>query len=269
MHEHSSLSLRIIKLLFEHFPYYINYELQPISVNVRTFFNSIQFILFYYSSFPNYANYVMLFRNPAQAQAFAYPSIQYAQPGLVGPTQVPTAVAAQPHLAAPQSTLAATLFNPTLDGTAVLPSPEPTATLPAGTLLLQPAVDYAQQLHHPQQLHHTQQYYPHQLTSPYDYLQSLQKPNPTSLLDSYVPSSLIWAAQRQRNAPLLNRHNLYPIHGNFIAPTIAAHPAQQFYQHHGSHQPGYNTIAYSTVQGYSKRSPKLVTERPLKLKKRN
>lgn len=208
----------------------------------------------------------MVIRNPAHAQAFAYPSIQYAhaQPGLVGPTQVPTAVAAQPHLAPPQSTLAATFINPTIDGTAVLPSSEPTA-LPAGTLLLQPAVDYPQQLHH-----HSQQYYPHQLTSPYDILQSLQKPNPTSLLDSYVPSSVIWAAQRQRNtAALLNhRQILHPIHGNFIAPTIAAHPAHQFYQHHGSHQPGYNTIAYSTVQGYSKRSPKLVAERPLKLKKR-
>lgn len=198
----------------------------------------------------------MVFRNPAHAQPFAYPSIQYAQPGLVAPTQIPTAVAAQPHLSAPQSTLAATFINPTIDATAVLPSPEPTG-IPAGTLLLQPAIDYSQQ------------YYPHQLTSPYDILQSLQKPNPTSLLDSYVPSSVIWAAQRQRNAPLLNRQILHPIHGNFIAPTIAAHPAQQFYQHHGSHQPGYNTIAYSTVQGYSKRSPKLVTERPLKLKKRN
>lgn len=194
----------------------------------------------------------MVFRNPAPAQTFAYPSIQYAQPGFVAPTQIPTAVAAQPHLATPQSTLAATFINPSIEATAVLPSPEPTA-IPAGTLLLQP-------------LHHSQQYYPHQLTSPYDILQSLQKPHPTSLLDSYVPSSVIWAAHRQRNAALLNRQILHPIHGNFIA-----HPAQQFYQqhHHGSHQPGYNTIAYSTAQGYSKRSPKLVTERPLKLKKRN
>lgn len=211
----------------------------------------------------------MIFRNPAQAQAIAYPSIQYAQPGLVAPTQVPTAVAAQQHLAAPHSTLAATFLNPTsgnyptIDATAVLPSPEPTA-IPTGTLLLQPTVDYAQQLHH------SQQYYPHQLTSPYDILQTLQKQNPTSLLDSYVPSSVIWAAQRQRSAALLNRQILHPIHGNFLTPTIAAHPTQQFYQHHhGSHQPGYNTIAYSTVQGYSKRSPKLVSERPLKLKKRN
>lgn len=205
----------------------------------------------------------MVFRNPqGHAQAFAYPSVQYAQPGLVAPTQVPTAVAAQPHLANPQSTLAATFINPTIDGTAVLPPPQPTS-IPAGTLILQPAIDYSHQLHH------SQQYYPHQLTTPYDLLQSLQKPHPTSLLDSYVPSSVIWAAaHRQRNAPLLNRQYLHPIHGNFIAPTIA-HPAQQFYQQHGSHQPAYNTIAYSTAQGYSKRSPKLVSERPLKLKKRN
>lgn len=228
------------------------------------FIHSNHFLLFFFcSSFPNY---VMIFRNPqSHAQAFSYPSIQYAQPGLVGPTQVPTAVAPQPHLAAPQSTLAATFINPTIGATAVLPSPEPTA-IPAGTLLLQPAVDYSHQLHH----HHAQQYpqYAHQLT--YDILQSLQKPHPTSLLDSYVPSSVIWAtAQRQRNSPFLNRQILHPIHGNFITPTIA-HPAQQFYQQpHGSHQPGYNTIAYSTAQAYSKRSPKLVTERPLKLKKRN
>ena len=207
----------------------------------------------------------MVFRNPAQGQAFAHPSIQYAQPGLFAPAQIPTALptalAAQPHLAAPQPTLAAALFNPAIDATAVLQQHEP-AQLSAGTLLLQPAIDYTHQQH---QQH---QFYPqHQFISSFDILQSLQKPNPTSLLDSYVPSSVIWAAQRQRNAALLNRQILHPIHGNFIAPTLT-HPQQQFYQF-GSHQPGYNTIAYSTAQGYSKRSPKLVTERPLKLKKWN
>lgn len=214
--------------------------------------------IFISSSFPNY---VMIFRNPTHSQAFAYQPIQYAQSGLVAPTQVPTAVAAQPHLTAPQSTLAAAFLNQNLDTTAVLTPPEPTA-IPAGTLFLHPAADYSQQLHH------SHQYYPQQLTS-FDILQSLQKPHPTSLLDSYVPSSVIWAAQRQRNTALLNRQILRPIHGNYVGPTIA-HPVQQFYRH-GSHQPGYNTIAYSTMQGYSKRSPKLVTERPfpLKLKKRN
>lgn len=201
----------------------------------------------------------MVIRNPAHAHAIQYaPSIQYAQHGLVaGPTQVPTAVGPQPHLAAPQSTLAATFLNPTLDGTAVLPPAEPTV-IPGGTLFLQPTIDYPQQ----------HQFYPQQLTS-LDILQALQKPHPNSLLDSYVPSSVIWAAQRQRNSALLNRQLLHPLHGNFAGPTIS-HPLQQFY-HHGSHQPGYNTIAYSTAQGYSKRSPKLVTERPhpLKLKKRN
>lgn len=195
----------------------------------------------------------MLFRNPAHGQA-----IQYAQHGLVGgPTQVPTAVAAQPHLSAPQSTLAATFINPGLDATAVLPTPEPTA-LPGGALFLQPTIDYSHQ------------YYPHpqQLTS-LDILQSLQKPHPSNLLESYVPSSVIWAAQRQRNAGLFGRQFLHPNHGNFAGHTLA-HPLQQFYQH-GLHpiNNAYNTIAYSTAQGYSKRSPKLVTERPLKLKKRN
>lgn len=224
----------------------------------------------------------MVIRNPNQAQAYAIPSIQYAQQALV--TQTENGVAQQ-HLSGAQPTLAASFLNPTLDGTAVLPAPESTA-IPHATLQyaavpqlqyapqaqqyapqalhLQPAVQYVQS----PQLHHSQQYYPspQHFTSPLDIYHSLQKHHPTSLLDSYIPSSVILAAQRQRNAALINRQFFHAVSGNFGTPSFA-HP-MQFYQQ-GSHQPGYNTIAYSTAQSYSKRSPKLVTERPLKLNKRN
>lgn len=224
-------------------------------------------------------NYIMVFRNPSHAQAYAMPSIQYAQSALVGPGEAPVP---QQHLTAPQSPLAASFVSPTIDtAAAVLPAPDSTA-IPHATLQyavpsqlqyapqalhLQPAVDYvAPQLSH--QLHHSQPYYPSPYTSPVDIFHSLHKHHPTSLLDSYIPSSVILAAQRQRNSALINRQILHAVSGNFAAsPAFHAHPTQFFHQ--GSHQPGYNTIAYSTAQGYSKRSPKLVTERPLKLNKRN
>lgn len=221
----------------------------------------------------------MVIRNPnqAHAQAYAIPSIQYAQQAALV-TQAENGVPQQ-HVSGPQPTLAASFINPTLDGTAVLPAPESTA-IPAGTIQYAavPQLQYAPQALHLQsavqyvpspQLQHSQQYYPSQqhFTSPLDIYHSLQKHHPTSLLDSYVPSSVIWAAQRQRNAALINRQFLQAVSGNFGGTPSFAHP-MQFYQQ-GSHQPGYNTIAYSTAQGYSKRSPKLVTERPLKLNKRN
>lgn len=234
----------------------------------------------------------MLFRNPTHTQAYAVPSIQYAQPTLVAsaeqtaPAQhltAPQPLDGAQHLAPPQPTLAATFVNPTLDGTAVLPAPESTANPSATFQYAIPQLQYApQQLHlhpvapqslhlqpefiAPPQVHNPHQYYASShLPSPVDIYHSLQKHHPTSLLDSYIPSSLIWA-QRQRNAALINRQLLHAVSGNFASPTLA-HPTQFFQQ--GSHQPGYNTIAYSTAQGYSKRSPKLVTERPLKLKPRN
>lgn len=212
-------------------------------------------------------NYVMLFRNAGHAQAYTFPSIQYAQQPLAPAEQA----APQHQLAAPQPTLAASF--PTLEGTAVLPSPESSA-VPTAAVQYVPHIQYAapQQLHlqpaveylAPHQLHHSHQYYPTHFTSPLDIYHSLQKHQPTSLLDSYVPSSVLLAAQRQRHTPLINRQLLHPFPAHFAS---LAHPTQ-FY-HQGSHQPGYNTIAYSTAQGYSKRSPKLVTERPLKLNKRN
>lgn len=214
----------------------------------------------------------MLFRSPSHTQAYAIPSIQYSQQTLVSPAEEPSHQ--HQELSAPQPTIAAAYVNPTVENTAVLPAPD-TSSIPAATLQyslpqlqyaahLQP-VEYAQQYiaPPPQQLHHTHQYYPSQhFTSPIDIYHSLQKHQPSSLLDSYIPSSVILAAQRQRNAGF-NRQILHAVPGGFPFQ----HPSQ-FY-HQGSHQPGYNTIAYSTAQGYSKRSPKLVTERPLKLNKRN
>lgn len=267
--------------------------LHPFDFIFLFFSNSMTFLFYFYCFFvffPSFIvcltknicrslpNYVMVIRNPnhaqAQAQAYAIPSIQYAQ---VTPAE-------QQHLNGPQPTLAASYVNPsTIDGTAVLQAPEstaiPTATLQYATvpqlqyapqaLHLQPAVEYvpsSQQQFYPTQ-HHSQQYYPSsQFTSPLDIYHTLQKHHPTSLLDSYIPSSVILAAQRQRNAALINRQILHAVSGNFGTSSFS-HPSH-FYQQ-GSHQPGYNTIAYSTVQGYSKRSPKLVTDRPLKLNKRN
>lgn len=233
-------------------------------------------------------NYVMLFRNPTHTQAYAIPSIQYAQPAQLVATSDQSAPAqhltAPQNLAASQPTLSATFVNPTIDGTAVLQSPESTA-IPSATLQYAiPQLQLApQQLHlqqvapqtlhlqpefiAPPQIHNPHQYYSSSshLPSSFDLYHSLQKHQPTSLLDSYIPSSVIWA-QRQRNAALINRQLLHAVSGNFASQTYA-HPTLFFQQ--GSHQPGYNTIAYSTAQGYSKRSPKLVTERPLKLKPRN
>lgn len=233
----------------------------------------------------------MLFRNPTHTQAYAIPSIQYAQPAIqyAGDQTAPAQHLTAPQLSAAQPTLAATYVNPTIDGAAaVLPAPEstaiPTATLQYAaipqlqlapqplhlhpvapqSLHLQPEFIAPPQVHNPHQYYSSPSSSPH-YASPVDIYHSLQKHQPTSLLDSYIPSSVIWA-QRQRNAALINRQLLHAVSGNFAAPTLA-HPTQ-FYQQ-GSHQPGYNTIAYSTAQGYSKRSPKLVTERPLKLKPRN
>lgn len=74
---------------------------------------------------------------------------------------------------------------------------------------------------------------------------------PNSLLESYVPSSVI--LQRQR--ALQQARQLYHPSIGSNSPSI-----------YGNHQPGYNTIAYSTYQGYTyaKRSPKAVTANNIK-----
>lgn len=80
------------------------------------------------------------------------------------------------------------------------------------------------------------QNYAQQFTPTIDFFGSFNKQH-TSLLDSYIPSSVIIARQRALGRQL----------------------AQSAANTHGSHQPGYNTIAYSTPQGYgyAKRSPKI------------
>lgn len=84
---------------------------------------------------------------------------------------------------------------------------------------------------------------PHHPITNLDLLSPFGK-QPGSLLESYVPSSVILARQRA----LQGRQILQPVVGT--AAIIQ-----------GNHQPGYNTIAYSTYQGYTyaKRSPKAVT----------
>lgn len=102
-----------------------------------------------------------------------------------------------------------------------------------------------------------------QVSGPYDFLRSLFHKQPANLIDSYIPSNLLYAMQRNRHAAIANAHVLsaLPPSPNFGTPTLG-HPSHLFQQ--GSHQPGYNTIAYSTNQNYFKRSPKLNTDHPSK-----
>lgn len=218
----------------------------------------------------------MLFRNPTHTSAYALPggSIQYSSPLISSTVPGPQTTPPSPALQ--------TYIPPTVDGTAVLAGPEPTA-IPGATfqyavppLAAQP-IQFQQIEYNPQPLHNAQ-FYP--FSSPFDIYNSLHiHKQPTSLLDSYIPSSVILAAQRQRNAALAHRQHSHPLvnsqfshslTNSFPAPSLS-HPTTFYHQgsHQGSHQPGYNTIAYSTAQGYSKRSPKLVSERPLKLTKVN
>lgn len=203
----------------------------------------------------------MVFRNPqAHTQAIALPGvhgqIQYAQA---------TAPSSQPsqHLTAPQ---------PTIATAAVLPVPESSAIPTAAIQFAFPASHYPPPHAHPLQFaqpiqlpafeyaaiapQHTHAPQHSFYQSPFDFFHQRQ---PASLLDSYIPSSVI-LAQRQRGL------RLHALPSNFQTATLP-HPTH-FY-HQGSHQPGYNTIAYSTAQGFSKRSPKLTTDRPLKLSKLN
>lgn len=128
-------------------------------------------------------------------------------------------------------------------------------------LQLQPTIEYPS---HPYQTHHQPHAVPHifqpQLSAPYDLLRSLFHKQPANLIESYIPSSLLYTMQRNRNAAFTNAHILSAVPTpNFAAPTLG-HPTHLFQQ--GSHQPGYNTIAYSAPQLYQKRSPKLLSEHP-------
>lgn len=214
----------------------------------------------------------MLFRNPTHTAAYAISGGQIQYPGttVISPSVQPTAPTNAAYAAA----------QPTIDGTAVLAAPESTA-IPAATIQYALPAQFA--THHqlqyqpieftasapapvPVSIGHNQQFY--HFASPIDVFHSLAAhKHPTSLLDSYIPSSVILAAQRQRGASLSHAGRSAHHVPTALFQPAATHPTA-FY-HQGSHQPGYNTIAYSTAQGYSKRSPKLVTDRPLKLNKIN
>lgn len=136
-------------------------------------------------------------------------------------------------------------------------------------LQVHPTIEYSPHPYHPaHQTHATipQIYQPQISAGPYDFLRSLFHKQPANLIDSYIPSSLLYTMQRNRNAAISNAHILSALPApNFAAPTLG-HPTHLFQQ--GSHQPGYNTIAYSTAQGYLKRSPKLHSEHPPKANKK-
>lgn len=196
-------------------------------------------------------------RSPTHASAYAFSNapIQYAPSTVVPPTAQSSA----------SPTLSAYIAR-TIDGTTVLTAPE-SAAIPAATiqytlpsLTAQPIqfnpIEYNT---HPAQTAH---YYPYPFTSPIDIYGSFQAhKHPSSLLDSYTPSSTILAAQRYRNGALMNHKPIYGPPNSFSSSVLRY--SLPLYQQ-GSHQPGYNTIAYSTAQSYSKRSPKLITEPPLK-----
>lgn len=216
----------------------------------------------------------MIFRSSPAAhthtQAYAVPNvppIQYSNVENDAPQHLQSTPSQ--HLAAPQPTVSYAARPNPIEETAVLHAPESTA-IPAfqyiiptashhhhvtGPLQLQQPIEYALQPHHPieyhaplQKLNYLQHFSPPHFTPTLDLFGQYNK-HPHNLLDSYIPSSVVLARQRGlTNIGGGGGRNL--LHAN----SQATHLIQ-----HGSHQPGYNTIAYSTYQdysGYTKRSPK-------------
>lgn len=240
-------------------------------------------------NFRNHQNYIMVlpFRNiPTHTHAYTLPSLPFQYHSHHG--SLPNIQAThQTHLVAPQPTIA---YAPTVpaEENSVLHTPETTAipspaihysitpshqvtSLPhahslqyAPHIQVQPSLQYilppkqtieyqaAAPLHKPSHLNigpqytHTQNYA--QSYAPTLDLFGAYNKQPKTLLDSYVPSSVVLAHQRQLGRPFYNH----------LAPSIGV-------QQQGSHQSGYNTIAYSTFQGYghSKRSPISIATAPL------
>lgn len=205
----------------------------------------------------------MIFRSSPAAQAHTQ---AYAVPNVPSIQLSPTP---NQHLSAPQPTIGYAARPNPLEETAVLHAPESTAIpsfqyiIPTGShhvpahtvpLNLPQPIEYA--LHppsHPLEYHvplhkpNFLQHYGQHFTPALDLFGQYNK-QPISLLDSYIPSSLVLARQRGLIGGGAGRNLLHS------APPHATHLIQQ-----GSHQPGYNTIAYSTHQDYSayaKRSPK-------------
>lgn len=225
----------------------------------------------------------MIFRSSPAAQAHtqAYgvpngPSIQYSSVESEQHVQP----APNQHLSAPQPTVSYAARPNPLEETAVLHAPESTAIpsfqyiIPGGAHHITAAQTVPLQLPQPIEYALQPQPQPHPQPHPIEYHVPLQKPNylqhfsqhftptldlfgqynkhPISLLDSYIPSSVILARQRG----LAHIGGGGGGGGRNLLHTVpqATHLIQ-----HGSHQPGYNTIAYSTHQdysGYAKRSPK-------------
>lgn len=198
----------------------------------------------------------------SQVPAIQYNSIENDQHLQPPPNQ---------HLAAPQPTVSYAARPNTLEETAVLHAPESTAIptfqyiIPAGShhvtaqvpLQLQQPIEYGLQPQHHHVEYHAPvhpkpnylQHFSQHFTPSLDLFGQYNK-HPLSLLDSYIPSSVVLARQRGQLSHLGGGG------GRNLLHTIpqATHLIQQ-----GSHQPGYNTIAYSTHQdysGYAKRSPK-------------
>lgn len=233
------------------------------------------------------------FRNyPTHTQAYTVPNIpiQYQTHHTALPVVQQQQQHQTTHLVAPQPTIA---YTPTVpaEENSVLHAPETTAipspaihytitpshqvtSLPHAAPLqyapqqvqIQPSLEYVlppkqtveyqapATLHKPSYLNVGQQYtqnYAQSFTPTLDLFGAYNK-QPKSLLDSYIPSSVVLAHQRALGRQLYNNHG-------------SSFGVQQ----QGSHQPGYNTIAYSTYQGYghSKRSPISITTQTLNNKK--
>lgn len=197
------------------------------------------------------------------------PSIQYSSVENEQHLQPPP----QRHLSAPQPTINYARPNQ-IEDTAVLHAPESTAIpafqyiIPTGAthhvaaaqtvpLQLPQSIEYALQPQHPIEYHapiqkpNYLQHYMHHFTPTLDLFGQFNK-HPISLLDSYIPSSVVLARQRGIGhvGNGVGRNLLHTVSSPQVTHLI----------HQGSHQPGYNTIAYSTHQdfsGYAKRSPKL------------
>lgn len=235
---------------------------------------------------------VLPFRNiPTHTQAYTVPNIPIQYQSHHASLATVPQQHHQTHLVSPQPTIA---YTPTVpaEESSVLHVPETTAipspaihytitpshqitSLPQGPSLqyapqplqLQSSLEYilppkqtieyqaGAALHKSPQLTAGAQYtqnYAQAFTPTLDFFGAYNNKQPKSLLDSYIPSSVILVHQRSLGRQIYNQH----------APSIVQ-------QQHGSHQPGYNTIAYSTYQGYghSKRSPISITTNTLNNKK--
>lgn len=222
-------------------------------------------------------------------QAYAVPTVptlhQYTPNGHVhiganGPNSGEHGTPINQQLAAPQSTVS--YATRPLEQTAVLHAPESTAIpafqyiIPSGSqhltthalpLQLPQTLEYALQpphpleyhahAHVPKPAHYLQPHYSQHYTPSLDLFGAFNK-NPLSLLDSYIPSSVILARQRGL-AGIAAAFGIGGGGGGAGRNLLHTIPQATHLYHQGSHQPGYNTIAYSTHQdynGYAKRSPK-------------